>query len=84
VLANAFEHFGKAIRRGRRSAVVVAHVQVNQRGTRLEGFVRRFDLLVDRDGNRGIVLLSRQRSGDRDGDDARCSHGDLDQLDKRA
>ena len=48
---------GEALWRRRRRLVVVAHVQVHERGTRLEGLLRRLDLLGHLTGTAGLSFL---------------------------
>jgi hypothetical protein len=57
-----------------RPAFVVPDVAMGDRGARLEGRLGRLDLLGHRDGHRRVVGLGRQRSGDRDADDAGRRH----------
>ena len=57
---------GREARRvGGRALVVVADVDVDERGPGLEGLVRALDLLGRRDRQGRVVLLARNRSGDR-------------------
>jgi hypothetical protein len=66
VLAYARLHFGKPTGiRGRR-LVVIAHMDVNESCTCLEGGVGRLDLLRGRHRQRRIVLLARDRACDCD------------------
>jgi len=65
---------GEARRIGGRPAVVVADMNMNQRCTGLEGLVRTFDLLGNRDRDGGILFFGWLAAGDRNRDDAGCSH----------
>ena len=75
VLADAVQHRGEALGRGGGRLVVVAHVQVHERGAGLVGGVGGFDLLGDGHRHGRVVLLARQGTGDRDGNDAGRSGG---------
>ncbi len=55
---------------GGRRLIVIADMDMDEAGAGLVGLVRCLDLLRDGDRNRRIILLARQRSGDRHGDDA--------------
>jgi hypothetical protein len=61
----------KTLRLGRRLALVVTHVNVDECRTRLEGFVRGLDLLGDAERNRRVLRFLRQRTRDCDADDER-------------
>src|SRR5215218_8314933 len=69
-LADAFLKLREFIGIRRRGLIVVSDVHVHERGARLEGLVRGFDLLVDGDRDSRIVFLTWHRAGDCDGDDA--------------
>ncbi len=58
----------------RRRLVRVAHVNVHQRGARLEGLLGRLDLLGGRDRHRRIRGLAGLRTGNGAGDDDRIGH----------
>jgi hypothetical protein len=58
--ADACLHAGETFGVARGLTFVVAHVNVNERRARLEGFVRGLDLLVDADRNRRVLRLLRQ------------------------
>ena len=77
VLANSVQYLGEAFSVRRRRFVVVPDMQMDQRRACLECFVSRFDLLVDRDRNRRIVLLPREGPGDGNRDDGWRSHDDV-------
>ncbi len=64
---------GKSIGIRCRPPLVVPDVAMNDARARLERLVRALDLLPDGDRNGGIVGLGRQRSRDRDADDARAA-----------
>ena len=72
VLAHALLHLREQLRIGRRAFVLVAHMDVHQRGAGLVGLVRRFDLLGRRHRHGRRLRLARQRAGDGDGDDGGC------------
>src|ERR1700752_2870462 len=69
-LADPFLEFGELVRVRCRGPIVVADVDVHQRGAGFEGGGGGFDLLADRDGDRRVVLLPRYGPGDGGGDDA--------------
>ena len=73
--ADAVEHERETLGRRGRRFVVVAHVQVHERGAGFVGGLRRLDLLGDRDRHCRVVLLARQRPSDRHRDDAGRAHG---------
>ena len=68
--AQFFEQLGEAVRIGSGRLIVIAHVGVDDGGTRLDCGVGALDLLGDGDRNRRIVFLARQATGDGDADDA--------------
>ncbi len=76
MLAHAFADLGEKLGIGTRRFVLLADVDVRDRGAGFERFVRRFDLLGRRDGHRGIVGFAGQRAGDGDGDDDGGGHGE--------
>ena len=60
---------GKPFRIGGRAFIIIAHVDVHERGSGLEGLVRRIDLLGRCDRKRRVVFFSRDRAGNGDSDD---------------
>ena len=55
---------------GGRRLISITHMAVRNRSTRLERLKSRLDLFLHRDRHGGVVILGRQRPGDRDADDA--------------
>ena len=69
MLLDAFLNAGEALGIGRGPALVIAHVDVDERGAGLESLVRGLNLLLGRDRHRRVVSLLRQGPGDGDADD---------------
>jgi hypothetical protein len=70
---NALLNLPESLGIRRRLSLVVPHVNVNERGPGLEGFVRGFDLLGDANRDRRVLRLLGQRTRDRDADDERLA-----------
>jgi len=66
----------ESLRIRRRLAVVVTHVNVNERRTRLVSLVSGLDLLGNADRDGGVLRLLGQRTRNRDADDERLSGRD--------
>src|SRR5688572_1657431 len=71
LLCNSRLDSSEALGIGRGRLIVVAHVDMDERGSDLIGLARRYDLLGRRDRHRRVVFLARNRSSDRDGYDNR-------------
>src|SRR6266404_4902266 len=71
VLAHTLLHLSEERRIGRGAFIRIAHVDMDERGSRLKSLMCRFDLLGRRDRDGGIILLARNGSGNRDCNDHR-------------
>jgi hypothetical protein len=65
----------EALRVRCRTALVVPHVAMGNRGPGLEGLVGAFDLFGNGDRHGRVVRLGRHAAGDRDADDAGLDGG---------
>ena len=74
MLLHACLHLREQLRIGRWAFVLVAHMDMHQRGAGLIGFVRRFDLLSWRHRHSRRLRLARQRAGDGSSDDGWLRH----------